>query len=488
MLTAHYWIIDALDECSRYQEFFTLLRGERPGFPLRILFTSRKMADTQRLSRLLEPTAAATVLDIPEEDIADDIERYITSRVGNLPVDSPTDKEGLAATILQKSNFSFLWVRMVMDEVENVYSTESITHVLRHIPIGMVSYYERIAKAMGENNLEKHITKAVLTWLLYDPPRGSRTTHLCTHPMLPLVFAGKYNGQVIAVDPKTEKHETLYTYTSGQFITAIATSESILASCDVNGAVEVWKLKPCAPVLLVSDALVFKFYFSAPIKQICFDPTGQYLLVSSAESHLSSAYLDAVYSINDGTRVGFLRFSAVERKAWRWLDMSQGSHASAEFALLTCNNDVLVRYNAKSFPEPLREKPARLQYGLMDQGIGLGAGATIQWALHPTPELLVVEVSFDHSYTLLTTTFVFDLGDGTLDRTFVPVSEAFSQQFRRLIGCTQGSSTIVFLHLSGWISSFDAQTSSANQYSKALLYWRRVYQGGSRGSSNQDCG
>ncbi|MBE3042466.1 hypothetical protein IMZ48_07780, partial [Candidatus Bathyarchaeota archaeon] len=116
------------------------------------------MADTQRLVRLLEPTTAVKVMDIPENDSVKDIERYITSRVESLPV-------GRVA-ILRKSNASFLWVRMVMDELENVYSAESITHVLRDIPSGMVPYYERIVKAMGENKLEKHITVAVLTWVV----------------------------------------------------------------------------------------------------------------------------------------------------------------------------------------------------------------------------------------------------------------------------------------------------------------------------------
>ncbi|KAK1764024.1 hypothetical protein QBC33DRAFT_548570 [Phialemonium atrogriseum] len=162
--TPQYWVIDAMDESHKYQEFFTMLRGENPAFPLRIFMTSRNIHDMQRLQQSLESSASLFCIEIPVQDTINDIRSYIQSRIDSLPLGSFTDREELAINILDKSNACFLWVRLVLDELENVYSSESITKVLERIPGGMLPYYERTVKAMTANTLEKHIAKAVLVW------------------------------------------------------------------------------------------------------------------------------------------------------------------------------------------------------------------------------------------------------------------------------------------------------------------------------------
>jgi WD40 repeat protein len=164
--TAQYWVIDALDECSRYQEFFTMLKGERPNFPLRIFLTSRNVPDMARLHRLLEASMAVIPIEIPLDNSMRDIERYIDSRIEDLPLTEESDRVELAKEILRRSNACFLWVRLVLDELEHVYSTVSILRVLQGIPDGMIPYYERTIKAMADNKREKHIAKAILLWVV----------------------------------------------------------------------------------------------------------------------------------------------------------------------------------------------------------------------------------------------------------------------------------------------------------------------------------
>ncbi|KAH6975963.1 NACHT and WD domain protein [Ilyonectria sp. MPI-CAGE-AT-0026] len=158
--------VDALDECFKYQEFFSMLKGANPSFPLRIFITSREVSDFQRLYRPLEASASLTCIEIPEKDSISDIECYIESRIENLPIDTIADKKELKIKVLRRSNASFLWVRLVLDELEQVYSKESILQVLEGIPEGMVPYYERTTRTMAENKLEKHIAKAVLVWVV----------------------------------------------------------------------------------------------------------------------------------------------------------------------------------------------------------------------------------------------------------------------------------------------------------------------------------
>lgn len=164
--TPQYWVIDAIDECSRYHEFLTMLKGEKPNFPLRIFLTSRNVPDMARLYRPLEVTMAVVPIDIPPDNSMQDIERYINSRIDHLPLTDESDKDDLARKILHRSNACFLWVRLVLDELEHVYSTVSILRVLQGIPDGMIPYYERTIKAMAENRREKHIAKALLLWVV----------------------------------------------------------------------------------------------------------------------------------------------------------------------------------------------------------------------------------------------------------------------------------------------------------------------------------
>ena len=49
--TPQYWVIDAIDECSKYQELFTLIKGIQLSFQLRIFITSRKIPDLQKIHR-----------------------------------------------------------------------------------------------------------------------------------------------------------------------------------------------------------------------------------------------------------------------------------------------------------------------------------------------------------------------------------------------------------------------------------------------------
>ncbi|KAK4154703.1 hypothetical protein C8A00DRAFT_42579 [Chaetomidium leptoderma] len=206
--TPQYWVIDALDECSKYHELFTMLKGERPGFPLRIFLTSRMVGDMQRLQRFIEATASVVCIEIPIEASLGDIRCYVSHRIDGLPVGSSVERGELADTIIDKSNGSFLWARLVMDELENAYSTESIVKVLESIPEGMRSYYERTINTMTTTiTLDKHIAKAVLMWAATSARRLtaaelSEALKLDINTVLPSIKSAVEGlcGQLVAID------------------------------------------------------------------------------------------------------------------------------------------------------------------------------------------------------------------------------------------------------------------------------------------------
>ena len=143
-----------------------MIKGVQLNFPLQIFITSRKIPDMQRLRRSLETSASLTCIEVSSKDSTKDISSYIQDRLRHFAHDPSDSNLNLAETLLSRSNTCFLWVRLVLDELEKVYTNESITQILNSIPEGMISYYERTIRVMAENNLEKHVAKAVLLWVV----------------------------------------------------------------------------------------------------------------------------------------------------------------------------------------------------------------------------------------------------------------------------------------------------------------------------------
>ncbi|KAB5566796.1 NACHT and WD domain protein, partial [Coniochaeta sp. 2T2.1] len=209
ILNTQYWVIDAVDECLKYNELFTLLKAEKPKFPLQVFFTSRKYPE---IRRLLAPfQSQLTAIDIPISDTMADIERYIISRMNELVVESATEKANLAQLILAKSSGSFLWVRLVLDELRLLTANNSMTEVLAGIPKGMTPYYERIVGRMAENEREKHIAKAILRWVVLTArPLStldiSQALELETKTNFPSISAAieMLCGQLVYIDKQTD--------------------------------------------------------------------------------------------------------------------------------------------------------------------------------------------------------------------------------------------------------------------------------------------
>ncbi|KAL2204292.1 hypothetical protein CC79DRAFT_1277034 [Sarocladium strictum] len=163
ILSPQYWVIDAVDECTRYQELFTMLRDERPSFPLRVFITSRKIPNLPKLLKTLRPDLEP--LEIPASDTLHDIAAYIKTRADCFNVETDSEREELSKKLLSKSDASFLWVRLVLDELERVYGYESITEVLEGTPEGMIPFYQRSVSLLSEKR-EKNTIKAILAWVI----------------------------------------------------------------------------------------------------------------------------------------------------------------------------------------------------------------------------------------------------------------------------------------------------------------------------------
>lgn len=160
----HYWVIDALDECNQLQSFFSMVSSLDGHIPLRIFLTSRKTQEIERAFGQLGKDVAH--LEILISDTLDDIRLFIAARMNQLPVEGSESRANLTNKILAKSNGSFLWVRLVLQELEHTWSEEGVEEVLNEIPADMNLLYMRTLEKMSKVNRTAKLAKAILTWIV----------------------------------------------------------------------------------------------------------------------------------------------------------------------------------------------------------------------------------------------------------------------------------------------------------------------------------
>ncbi|KAI9784880.1 MAG: hypothetical protein M1816_000575 [Peltula sp. TS41687] len=158
----YYWVIDALDECTKFHSFFSLI--SKIPWSLRIFVTSRKVQEIEQ--GFIELGGLVTSQQISVSDTIPDIKLVIASRFDRLPLADDESQENFIERILEKSAGSFLWVRLVIQELEHTWSEEAAEEVLNKIPVGMDSLYARTLENMSMNKGGTKLAKAILTWTI----------------------------------------------------------------------------------------------------------------------------------------------------------------------------------------------------------------------------------------------------------------------------------------------------------------------------------
>ena len=73
-------------------------------------------------------------------------------------------RANLIMRIIEKSNGSFLWVHLVMQELEYTWSEEGVDEVLDEIPADMNQLYMRTLENMAKVGRTTKLAKSILTW------------------------------------------------------------------------------------------------------------------------------------------------------------------------------------------------------------------------------------------------------------------------------------------------------------------------------------
>ncbi|ORY66267.1 NACHT and WD domain protein [Pseudomassariella vexata] len=160
----HYWVIDALDECSDAISLLDpMLMKLDNSIPLRIMMTSQQTPELEKNFSMVGKHRFAAE-SIPAANTLTDIRVLVEARASSLVVKDDDDRTRLVEKILQKSSGSFLWTTLVLKELSGSHSETEINRVLEDMPLGMKPLYERVLEAMTQASRGTRISKAILTW------------------------------------------------------------------------------------------------------------------------------------------------------------------------------------------------------------------------------------------------------------------------------------------------------------------------------------
>jgi ankyrin repeat protein len=169
-----YLIVDALDEANQDErdDILQALAKLISLTPLvRIVITSRPEEDIltwfERISRSDSLAKAVSQIRIPHEATIRDIEIYIQSRVQqSAKLRHPSVMEDVKSTILNRAEGMFLYVRLMIDELETETSVGGIRRHLQEFPANLNEYYDKVFSRIESNSRSaQELARNLLAWV-----------------------------------------------------------------------------------------------------------------------------------------------------------------------------------------------------------------------------------------------------------------------------------------------------------------------------------
>lgn len=161
-----YWVIDALDEAESSPSIVQMFGNIQSALsPLRIFVTSRRTDPLANAFHRLHTLIPVVVGSIEVEDTLPDIISYVTNAVEFLPGNEEI-RQKIIAKVLEKSAGCFLWVRLAIQEVQDMGHTQAgIEAALEDVPAEMDKLYQRAFDTISALHPQNQtIAKAIILW------------------------------------------------------------------------------------------------------------------------------------------------------------------------------------------------------------------------------------------------------------------------------------------------------------------------------------
>lgn len=163
----HFWVIDGLDECANFNSLFTkkLLTKLPHQNKLRIFTTSRNLDAIERGLASLGPQVSTYTLS--NSDTLSDIRLFLTTKLEELGrFETEDEVEVMCNRMLEKSSGSFLWARLVLQELESAWTEEAMDNILNEVPGELYDLYSKLVHSIESDKGKTVLAKTILTWVV----------------------------------------------------------------------------------------------------------------------------------------------------------------------------------------------------------------------------------------------------------------------------------------------------------------------------------
>jgi pimeloyl-ACP methyl ester carboxylesterase len=163
----HYWVIDGLDECANFNSLFTkkLLTKLPHRDKLRIFVTSRNLDVIERGLASLGPQASTYALS--NSDTLNDIRLFLTTKLEELGrFETEDELRVMCDKMLEKSSGSFLWARLVLQELESAWTEEAMEDILNEVPGELYDLYSKMVQSIEMDRSKIILAKTILKWVV----------------------------------------------------------------------------------------------------------------------------------------------------------------------------------------------------------------------------------------------------------------------------------------------------------------------------------
>ena len=162
-----YWVIDGLDECDAPKLLPECLQSiARLSLPVKVLVLSRSTHSISVAFEKLSKFIPVKRVEVSGQTNAD-IETLINQEFTHMPGDEDFLRR-LKEAMVTRSSGSFLWTKLVLDEILDCHTEESVQEMLDEISDDMFEVYwrmeENIIKATRKSNIP--LIKAIIEWTI----------------------------------------------------------------------------------------------------------------------------------------------------------------------------------------------------------------------------------------------------------------------------------------------------------------------------------
>ncbi|KAL6868433.1 hypothetical protein J3F83DRAFT_737068 [Trichoderma novae-zelandiae] len=365
--STHFWIIDGLDEYSGASDLYQFLEQLPPH--VRVFVASQHTPEIQEGMLSLGQRVSVWIVD-PGQTVSD-MRSVVKARLKQL--DHLETGDDLVSRIVDKSNGSFVWIRLVLKELETAFTNEDIEDILEEVPSDLHEMYARILHSIEKDKRRAKLAKSILTWItLAQRPmtieelQGAVQMDIRASPQKMVHAAVAACGQFILIDQSHRLH--LVHDTARQFLCrADLESQFAITPASDHGRLAALCMAYLAKYLAVDRAAqsvesTFLWYAAE-----CFS---QHLAQSKAGEHLSpgtiTQFLDEwvlhwIESLAQRRKLGVAIRSALNIERYAERGEEEGVWSGHDIVRLKDWATDLSRV-VLNFREPLLKSPAAIHH------------------------------------------------------------------------------------------------------------------------------